>query len=62
MKSTRYTSPLLKALMAHDYSREEALAEIEHMRDRVLNDGEDPDEVLYDYGLEPDYVIDILHY
>jgi hypothetical protein len=62
MKSPQYTSPLLQALMANDYSREEALEEIESMRDRVLDYGEDPDEILYEYGLEPDYVMDILHF
>jgi len=29
------------------------------MRERVLS-GEDPEEVLYDEGLEPDYVMDLL--
>ena len=30
------------------------------MVERVMND-EDPEEVLQDYGLEPDYVIDLLN-
>ena len=30
------------------------------MVDRV-NSGEDPEEVLYDEGLEPDYVIDLIN-
>jgi hypothetical protein len=51
---------LLKALMNNDYSKEEALEEIASMRERILTDGEDPDEVLYEYGLEPDYVMDLL--
>ena len=52
---------LVEALMNQDYTKEEALDEILHMRDRVLNYGEDPDEVLYEYGLEPDYVMEILY-
>jgi hypothetical protein len=52
---------LIEALMNQDYTREEALEEIAHMRDRVLNYAEDPDEVLYEYGLEPDYVMEILY-
>lgn len=32
---------------------------IQDMRDRV-EDGEDPEEVLYKEGLEPDYVLDLL--
>jgi len=38
---------------------EEADTEIEDMKDRVVN-GEDPEDVLYDIGLEPDYIFDIL--
>ena len=55
-------SALLTALLANDYSREEALEEITGMRERVLTDGENPDDVLYEYGLEPDYVMDLLTY
>jgi len=32
---------------------------IQQMRYDV-NDGADPEDVLYEYGLEPDYVIDLL--
>ena len=39
----------------------EAVGLIDEARDRVLNDGEDPEEVLYEeFGLEPDYVFDLL--
>ncbi len=38
---------------------EEARQIIAEMRDAVL-EGEDPEELLWDYGLEPDYVFDIL--
>ena len=60
MSKIKDDSALLKALMNNDYSREDALEEISNMRDGILNDGEDPDEVLYEYGLEPDYVMDLL--
>jgi hypothetical protein len=36
----------------------EAIELISYMRER-FNDGEDPEEILYEYGLEPDYVIDL---
>ena len=52
---------LLKALMeGHDLSREEAKEMIRDMRVRVLEEGEDPEEVLYEEGLEPDYVMDLI--
>ena len=38
---------------------EEARQIIEEMRDAIM-EGEDPEEILGDYGLEPDYVFDIL--
>jgi hypothetical protein len=52
-------SSLLKALMNNDYSREDAQEEISQMIERIY-DGEDPEEILYEYGLEPDYVMDLL--
>ena len=53
---------LHKALMHNeDISREEADQMISEFYDRVA-DGEDPEEILYDEGLEPDYVLDILFY
>ena len=51
---------LLKALMNNDYSKEEALEVIAEMKERVLTEGENPDDVLYEHGLEPDYVMDLL--
>lgn len=42
-----------------DMSSEEADGFIEEMRLRV-SEGEDPEEVLRDIGLEPDYVFDII--
>jgi polyhydroxyalkanoate synthesis regulator phasin len=52
---------LLKALMeGQDLSRDEAKEIIEEMRKRVHEDNEDPEEVLHEEGLEPDYIHDIL--
>jgi len=52
---------LVKALMeGHDMSRDEAKEVIEEMRIRVLDENEDPEEVLYEYGLEPDYIHDLI--
>jgi hypothetical protein len=53
-----------KAILAQLVRREglddtEARRELESMRKRVL-EGEDPEELLYDIGLEPDYVFALL--
>lgn len=51
---------LLTILMKRDnLSKAEALAQIEEMQQAVL-EGENPEELLYDIGLEPDYIFDIL--
>jgi predicted RNase H-like HicB family nuclease len=52
---------LLKVLMERDgLSKDEALQQIEEAREEVL-EGADPEEVLADwFGLEPDYVFDLL--
>ena len=52
-------SELLVALINQDYSEAEAIEIISEMRER-LYEGEDPEEILYEYGLEPDYIFDIL--
>jgi len=53
---------LLTILMNRDnLSESEALDLISEMRQSVL-DGEDPEELLYAIGLEPDYIFDILPY
>jgi hypothetical protein len=54
-------SDLKQVLMSRDgMSSEEADSAISEMRERVL-EGEDPEEILLDeYGLEPDYVFDII--
>lgn len=50
---------LLTALMNNGYSQQEALDLIAEMRERMLA-GEDPEDLLYEEGLEPDYVFDLL--
>ena len=52
-------SDLLVALINQDYSEAEAIEIISEMRER-LYEGEDPEEILYEYGLEPDYIFDIM--
>lgn len=51
---------LLEALQMKGYSREEAFEEIQNMKQQVLEGEEDPEELLYQVGLEPDYIFDIL--
>ena len=34
---------------------------IDEMRDRIVIDNEYPDDVLMDYGLEPDYIFQLLN-
>jgi len=53
-------SELKRVLMRRDsLSEEEAEIIIQSCRDQV-NSGIDPEEVLCDIGLEPDYIFDIL--
>lgn len=53
-------SELEKALVGReDCSLSDAREIIDEMQDRI-SDGEMPDDVLYDYGLEPDYVFDLI--
>lgn len=49
---------LLEALKSKGYPPETAKEVLEEMRERV-NDGEDPEEVLFEEGLEPDYIFDL---
>lgn len=51
---------LKEVLMRRDeLTSEEADDIIEEMKERIY-DEEDPDEILYDYGLEPDYFFDLI--
>ena len=52
---------LLQAIMSKDgCSRQDAEDLIDEMRERIYLEGEDPEEVLFDEGLEPDYIDDLL--
>jgi len=51
---------LRNALIAsQDLNEIEANALIEEMRERII-EGENPEEVLYSEGLEPDYIFDLI--
>ena len=51
---------LLDVLMRRDnMTKADAIELIKDMRSRIF-EGEDPEEVLYDIGLEPDYVFDLI--
>jgi hypothetical protein len=51
---------VVKHLMLNlGFSETEALAELDDMRLQVMQ-GEDPEELLYEIGLEPDYLFDLL--
>lgn len=51
---------LLETLMDRDEITENQAQEIiDNMIER-LHDGEDPEELLYEVGLEPDYIFDLL--
>lgn len=50
---------LLQALMSgQGLTQSEAKSVIREMRKR-LAEGEDPEEILYEEGLEPDYMMDL---
>ena len=51
---------LKEALMSgQGLTEQEAKLSIKEMR-LMVHEGEDPEEVLYENGLEPDYLVDIL--
>ena len=51
---------LKKVLMERDeLTSDEADEQIEEMSE-AINNGENPENVLYDIGLEPDYVFDLI--
>ena len=53
-------SELKRILMERDEMTEaEADEQISEIRDLVY-EGEDPEELLYDIGLEPDYIFDLI--
>jgi hypothetical protein len=51
---------LLTALINQGNDPAEAREILQEMRARVM-EGEDPEEVLYEEGLEPDYIFDLLY-
>lgn len=51
---------VVRILMNRDEMTEsEANEVVNECRERICN-GEDPEEVLYDLGLEPDYIFDLI--
>ena len=52
---------LLQAIMEVDGCCEEEAEVIKQELMQLVIDGEDPEAVLYDFGLEPDYVIELLN-
>lgn len=53
-------SELVEIFMRRDeLTCEEATELVNEMRERV-HDGENPEEVLYDEGLEPDYIFELI--
>ena len=52
---------LLQAIMAVDSCCEEEAEVIQQELVQAVIDGENPEQVLHDFGLEPDYVIDLLN-
>lgn len=55
-----HNNPIFKHLITRlGYSYDEAQEELLAMHEEVLNGG-NPDEILYNIGLEPDYIFDLL--
>lgn len=57
----RTTDQLYKALKMQGNNVQDIIEILEDMSLSVL-DGENPEEVLYRYGLEPDYVFELVDY
>ena len=55
------SNPIVLHLMSSDYeyTYEEALTLLTQMREDVFN-GANPEEILYNIGLEPDYLEDLI--
>lgn len=52
---------LYKTLEKQGYDEETIIETIEEMV-TSLEEGEYPEDVLFDYGLEPDYILDLIEY
>lgn len=60
MNKTRKLTKVEKVLIERDgLSPEEAFEQLKEMRELVY-DGEDPEELLYGIGLEPDFIFDLI--
>jgi len=57
----KLTELCLAIMNREDCTQEEAEDLIREMKERV-KEGEDPEEVLFDEGFEPDYIFDILEF
>jgi len=55
----KLTELCLAIMNREDFTQEEAEEVIQEMKERV-KEGDDPEEVLFDEGFEPDYIFDIL--
>ena len=53
------SSEILTILMMGGMSKTEANRELAEMR-KLVAEGEDPEELLYDIGLEPDYIWELI--
>lgn len=53
---------LLQTLISQGNSQEDALEILDEMRNAFLDDNADPEELLYEQGLEPDYLMDFIEY
>ncbi len=64
MKTKIQLTELHRVLMRRDgMTADEADELIQEARQAVLEDGEDPEDILQDeFGLEPDYTFDLLGY
>ena len=62
IKHTKTTNQIVEILMHRDgMSRREAEAELRRVRAEFDPTYDDPEEVLaYEFGLEPDYIMDLL--
>lgn len=52
---------LYKTLEKKGHDEETIIEMIEEMVE-ILSEGEYPEDVLFDYGLEPDYILDLMEY
>ena len=63
MKTQIRLTELHRVLMRRDQMSAEAVDEWIKTARRTVEDGEDPEDILHDeFGLEPDYVFDLLGY